>query len=325
MEQITFLEAIRQTLFEELERDPSVFMMGEDIGVYGGAFKVTAGMLERFGPERVIDTPISESGIVGAAIGASFVGMRPIVEMQYMDFMSSAYSMIVNFAAKCHYRWGQPVPIVIRGPWGGMVHAGPFHSQCNEAHWAHVPGLKVVVPSTVYDARGLLRAAIRDQNPVIFLEHKRLYRWLKDTLPEEDYTVEIGRAAVRRAGEDVSIITYGAMVYRALEAAALCEAEGGPSIEVIDLRTLLPLDEAAIMATARKTGKVILLHEATRTGGLGGELAAQIAERAFEWLDGPVVRLGALDTPVPYAAALEDAFLPQVAQIRQAALDLTRY
>jgi 2-oxoisovalerate dehydrogenase E1 component beta subunit len=300
-------------------------MIGEDIGVYGGAFKLSAGMLERFGPERVIDTPISESGIVGAAIGAAMVGMKPIVEMQFIDFISNAHSMIVNFAAKCAYRWGQPVPIVIRGPWGGMVHAGPFHSQCPEVAYVHTPGLKVVAPSTPADAKGLLKAAIRDPNPVIYLEHKNLYRRIKEPIPDGDFVVEIGKAAVRRAGTDVSIITYGAMVHRAIEAAARCEAAGGPSIEVIDLRTLLPLDVEAVLATARKTGKVILLHEDTRTAGLGGELAALIAEHAFEYLDGPLVRLAALDTPVPFAGALEDAFLPQVDQIQRAAIDLAGY
>ncbi|MFM7199977.1 MAG: alpha-ketoacid dehydrogenase subunit beta [Myxococcota bacterium] len=324
MEPITFLEAIRQGLIDELERDPNVFLLGEDIGVYGGAFKVTAGLLSRFGAERVIDTPISESGIVGAAIGASFTGMKPIVEMQFMDFISNAHSMIVNFAAKCHYRWGQAVPLVIRGPWGGMVHAGPFHSQCPEVSYAHIPGLKVVVPSTVYDAKGLLKAAIRDPNPVIFLEHKALYRRLKEVLPSDDYVVPLGKAAIRRAGTDLSILSYGAMVHRALEAATALEQEG-LSVEVLDLRTLQPLDEEAILATARKTGKVILLHEDTKTLGLGAELSALIAEKAFEFLDGPLVRLGALDTPVPLAAALEDAFLPSVERIRSAALELARY
>jgi 2-oxoisovalerate dehydrogenase E1 component beta subunit len=253
------------------------------------------------------------------------VGMRPIVEMQFMDFLSNAFSMITNFAAKCHYRWGQAVPMVVRGPWGGMVHSGPYHSQCSEAALFNCPGLKIVIPSTPYDAKGLLKASIRDNNPVIFFEHKRLYRWLKEVLPTEDYTVPIGKAALRREGGDVSIVTYGAMVHRALEAAQQLEADKGPSVEVLDLRTLLPLDAEAVLATARKTGKVIVLHEATRTGGPGGELAALIAEQAFEWLDGPVVRMASLDAPVPYAAALEDAFLPQVAQIKQAVIDLARY
>lgn len=324
MEPVTFLEAIRQGLIEEFERDPAVFMMGEDIGVYGGAFKVSAGLLQRFGADRIIDTPISESGIVGAAIGASFVGLKPIVEMQFIDFISNAHSMIINFAAKCHYRWGQAVPIVIRGPWGGMVHSGPFHAQCPEVVYAHTPGLKVVAPSTPTDARGLLKAAIRDPNPVIFLEHKNLYRRLKEVLPEGDGVVEIGRASIRRPGTDLSILTYGAMVYRALEAAALAEKEG-VSVEVVDLRTLRPLDEDAILTSARKTGKVIVLHEDSKALGLGGELSALITEKAFEYLDGPIVRLGALETPIPLAASLEDAYLPSVEQIRQAALELARY
>lgn len=327
MEPVTFLEGIRQALFEAFESDPNVIMLGEDIGVYGGAFKVSAGMLARFGPERIIDTPISESGIVGAAIGASFVGMKPIVEMQFIDFISNAHSMIVNFAAKCHYRWGQAVPIVIRGPWGGMVHSGPFHAQCPEMSYVHTPGLKVVAPGTAADARGLLRAAIRDPNPVIFLEHKNLYRRIKEVLPPlspSDPVEVLGKAAIRRVGTDVSIITYGAMLHRALEAATLAESNG-VSVEVLDLRTLMPLDRDAILATARKTGKVILLHEDTTTGGLGGELSSIIAEHSFEYLDAPLVRLGALDTPVPLAAALEDAFLPSVEQIRQAVMAQATY
>jgi len=324
MGQVTFLEAIRQALFHAMEQDSSVFMLGEDIGQYGGAFKVSEGMLDRFGPDRIIDTPISESAIVGAAIGASMVGMKPIVEMQFMDFISNAYSMVTNFAAKCHYRWGQAVPLVIRGPWGGMVHAGPYHSQCLEVPFIHTPGLKVVVPSTVYDAKGLLLAAIADPNPVIFLEHKRLYRWLKEEIPEEAYTVEIGKAAIRKEGTDVSIISYGAMIYRALNAAETCQ-EQGVSVEVLDLRSLSPLDEEAVLATTRKTNKVILLHEDTRTAGLGAELSALISEKAFEYLDGPLVRLAARDLPVPYAEALEDAFLPGEADIVRAALDLARY
>ena len=320
----TFLEAIRSALLESLETDPNTYLIGEDIGVYGGAFKVTAGMYARFGPERIIDAPISESGIVGAAIGSALVGARPIVEMQFIDFLSNAFSMVTNFAAKTHYRWGEAVPIVIRGPWGGMVHAGPYHSQCPEAAYVHTPGLKVVAPATAADARDLLLASIRDPNPVIFLEHKRLYRWIKEDLGEVNREARLGEARIRREGRDVSIITYGAMLYRALEAAEQCRQQG-VDVEVLDLRTLLPLDEDAVVATARKTGKVIALHEDTRRGGLGAELAALIAERAFEYLDGPLIRLAALDTPVPYAAALEDAFLPSVEKIRDEALKLAAY
>jgi 2-oxoisovalerate dehydrogenase E1 component beta subunit len=301
-----------------------VFLLGEDIGAYGGAFKVTAGLQARFGAGRIIDTPISESGIVGAAIGASYLGMKPIVELQFIDFIANAHSMIVNFAAKSRYRTGVGVPMVIRGPWGGMVHAGPFHSQCPEVSYIHTPGLKVVAPATVADAYGLLKSAIADPDPVIYLEHKALYRRLKEALPAQPESVPIGKAALRREGKDCSILTYGAMLHRALEAATALEADG-IQVEVLDLRTLLPLDVDAILATARKTGKVLALHEDTLTLGLGAELAALIAEHAFEYLDGPVRRLGAKDSPVPFAAALEDAFLPGVTDIVQAVRGLVRY
>lgn len=324
MEPITYLEAIRLAMTEALEQDPSVFLLGEDIGAYGGAFKVTAGLQARFGEARVIDTPISESGIVGAAIGASYLGMKPIVELQFIDFISNAHSMIVNFAAKSRYRTGVGVPIVIRGPWGGMVHAGPFHSQCPESWYVHTPGLKVVAPATVADAYGLLKSAIADPDPVIYLEHKALYRRLKDTLPTSPEAVPIGKAALRRAGSDCSILTYGAMVHRALEAATALAAQG-IQVEVLDLRSLLPLDKDAILATARKTGKVLALHEDTLTLGLGAELSALISEHAFEYLDAPICRLGAKDTPVPFAAALEDVFLPSVEAIGDAVRALVRY
>ena len=305
----TYLEAIRQGLWEEMERDPSVFLLGEDIGVYGGAFKVTAGMLEHFGERRVIDTPLSEAAIVGAAIGAGLLGLRPVAEMQYADFITCAFDQVVNFAAKCRYRWGAAVPIVIRGPSGGGVHAGPFHSQNPEAWFVHVPGLKVVAPATAYDAKGLIKSAIRDNDPVLFFEHKALYRRIKEEIPAGDYTVPLGQAAVVRAGSDVTIVTYAAMVYVALEAAETLDKEG-ISVEIIDLRTLAPLDEAAILTSVRKTSRVIVLHEATLTGGVGAEIAARIAERAFDSLDAPVVRIAAPDTPVPYSPPLEAAFLP---------------
>jgi 2-oxoisovalerate dehydrogenase E1 component beta subunit len=321
---LTHLEAIRQGIWEEMERDPSVFLLGEDIAEYGGAFKVTAGMLEKFGKDRVIDTPISEAAIVGTAIGAALMGMRPVVEMQFMDFIACGFDQIVNMAAKIHYRWGAKVPMVIRGPSGAGVHGGPYHSQSNEMWFVHTPGLKVAVPSTAYDAKGLIKAAIRDDNPVIFYEHKYLYRRIKDEIPEDDYVVPLGKAAVRREGTDVSVITYGAMVWTALEAADQLEQEG-VSVEVLDLRTLLPYDEEAVLASVRKCNKVILLHEDTRIGGMAGELAALIAEKAFEALDGPVVRVTAPDTPVPFSPPLEEAFLPNAAKVVDAARRLAAY
>ncbi|TAM84585.1 MAG: alpha-ketoacid dehydrogenase subunit beta [Acidobacteria bacterium] len=324
MPQLTYLEAIRQGIWEEMERDPSVFILGEDIGPYGGAFKVTAGMLEKFGEDRVIDTPISESAIVGAAVGAALMGMRPVAEMQFMDFISCVFDQIVNMAAKIHYRWGAAVPIVIRGPSGAGVHGGPFHSQSNEMWFAHVPGLKVVAPATVYDAKGMIKASIRDNNPVIFFEHKYLYRRIKDDVPGEDFIVPLGKAAVRREGSDIAVVTYGAMVWTALEAAEQLAREG-ISLEVVDLRTLLPYDERCVLSSVRKCSKVILLHEDTRIGGLAGELAAVIAEQAFEDLDGPIVRVTAPDTPVPFSPPLEEYFLPNVQKIADAARQLAAY
>ncbi len=321
---LTYLEAIRQGLWEEMERDPSVFVMGEDIGVYGGAFKVTEGMLEKFGGDRVIDTPISESAIVGAAIGAALMGMRPVVEMQFMDFIACGFDQIVNMAAKIHYRWGPAVPMVIRGPSGAGVHGGPYHSQSNEMWFVHTPGLKVVAPATASDAKGLIKASIRDDNPVIFYEHKFLYRRIKEEIPEQDYVVPIGKAAIRRTGTDISVITYGAMVWTALEAAAELEKDG-LSLEVVDLRSLLPYDEERVLASAHKCSKVILLHEDTRTGGMGAELAAVIAEKAFEDLDGPVIRVTAPDTPVPFAPPLEEYFLPNAQKVMEAARRLAAY
>jgi 2-oxoisovalerate dehydrogenase E1 component beta subunit len=320
----TYLEAIRQGIWEEMERDPSVFVMGEDIGAYGGAFKVTAGMLEKFGVDRVIDTPICESAMVGAGIGAALMGMRPVVEMQFMDFIACGFDQIVNMAAKMHYRWGPAVPMVIRGPSGAGVHGGPYHSQSNEMWFVHTPGLKVVAPATPYDAKGLIKAAIRDDNPVIFYEHKFLYRRIKEEIPEQDYVVPIGKAAVRREGTDITVITYGAMVWTALEAAAELEKEG-LSIEVVDLRSLLPYDEETVLASARKCSKVILLHEDTRTGGMAGELAALLAEKAFADLDGPIVRITAPDTPVPFAQPLEEYFLPNAQKVVEAARKLAAY
>ena len=324
MAETTYLEAIRQGLWEEMESDPSVFCIGEDIGIYGGAFKVTDGFIHRFGPERVIDTPIAESAIVGAAFGASLTGMRPVAEFQFMDFIGCAFNQIVNMVAKAHYRWGAPAPLVLRGPAGGGVHGGPFHSQNPEMYFVHTPGIKVVAPATPADAKGLIKSAIRDNNPVLFLEHKFLYRRIKAEVPENNYTVPIGKARMHRQGRDLSIITYAAMVHTAQEAADLLSKEG-IEVEILDLRTLSPLDREAIVETVKKTNKVILLHEDTKTGGLAGEIAAIINEEAFEDLDGPIVRITALDTPVPFSPPLEHFFLPKVEDVVREARKLSSY
>lgn len=324
MAQVTFLEAIRAGLMEEMERDPSVVMLGEDIGVYGGAFKVTAGMLERFGWERVIDTPISETAIVGAAVGMSYTGLRPVVEMQFIDFIACCFNQLTNFVAKSHYRCGAPVPMVLRGPSGGGVHGGPFHSQNPEMYFVHTPGLKVVYPATPYDAKGLIKSAIRDNNPVLFFEHKFLYRRIKEEIPDGDYTVPLGKAVVKREGRDLTIVTYAAMLHTSLDAATELEKEGIEA-EVIDLRTLMPLDREAIIASVKKTNKLLVVHEDTKTGGIAGEIAAIVCEEAFEDLDGPVLRVASLDTPVPYSPPLEERFLPNVQKVAHAARELARY
>jgi 2-oxoisovalerate dehydrogenase E1 component beta subunit len=320
----TYLEAIREGLWEEMERDPNVFLIGEDIGVYGGAFKVTQGFIEHFGEKRVVDTPISEAAIVGAAIGASFMGLRPVAEMQFADFISCGFDQIVNFAAKCRYRWDAPVPIVIRAPSGGGIHGGPFHSQNPEMWFVKTPGLKVVAPATAYDAKGLIKSSIRDNDPVIFFEHKALYRRIKEELPEGDWTVPIGKAKVVREGKDLTIVAYGSMVWVALEAADKL-AEEGASVEVVDLRTLLPLDRETVCESVRKTSKVMVVHEDTRTAGIAGELAVSITESVFEYLDGPIVRVTAPDTPVPYSPTLEEAFLPNVDKVLEKARWLFKY
>ena len=321
---ITYLEAIRQALFDEMTRDERVFVIGEDVGVYGGAFKVTDGLLDKYGEARVIDAPISEQAIVGSAIGASYMGMRPVCEIQFIDFIASCFDMLTNFAATSRYRNGAGVPIVVRGPCGGGVSGGPFHSLNPESFFLNTPGLKMVEPSTAYDAKGLLKAAIRDDDPVLYFEHKFLYRRIKDEVPGEDYVVPIGKAAVRRAGRDMTIITFGAMVYTALEAAKTLAGQG-VEVEIIDLRSLAPLDREAILESVAKTSRVLLLHEATLTGGIGGELAAIIAEHAFEYLDAPVMRVASADAPVPYAPALETAFLPSVTKVVEAATRLVEY
>src|ERR1041385_4338837 len=322
----TLVEAIRQGIWEEMERDPSVFVIGEDVGAYGGAFKVTDGLLDEFGPGRVVDTPISEGAIVGAACGAGLMGMKAVAEFQFIDFISAGFDLLTNYAAKCRYRWGANIPAVFRGPCGSGVHAGPFHSINAEAFFLNTAGLKIVEPATAYDAKGLIKAAIRDPDPVIFFEHKKLYRLprLREELPADDYIVEIGKARTARAGRDLTIITFGYQVLNALDAAAELEKEG-LDVEVLDLRTLAPLDKEAILASVKKTNKALVLHEASRTGGIGGEIAATIAEEAFEWLDAPVVRLASIDTPVPYSAPLENYYLPQTNDALEAARKLAAY
>jgi 2-oxoisovalerate dehydrogenase E1 component beta subunit len=322
--EMTYLEAIKTGMREEMERDESVYIMGEDIGVYGGAFKVTAGFLDQFGPMRVIDTPLSESAIVGAAIGSALMGQRPIAEMQFMDFITCGFNQIVNMAAKMHYRNELPVPMVIRGPSGGGTHGGPFHSQNPEAWFVHTPGLKVVAPSNPVDAYGLIKSAIRDNNPVLYFEHKYLYRRLKAGIPDGDFTVPIGKARVAREGDDLTIYTYGWMVEQSLIAAEDLAGEG-VSAEVVDLRTLQPLDRETILQSIEKTSKALIVHEDVRTLGMGAEVAAILAEEAFELLDGPIMRVTAPDTPVPFSPPLEQAFLPNADKIAAAARQLAAY
>jgi len=325
MAETTYLEAIREALFEEMERDPNVFCLGEDIGAYGGAFKVTDGLAARFGDARVIDTPISEAAIVGAAAGAAHMGMRPVCEMQFIDFISCGYDMLTNYVATARYRAMLGCPMVVRGPSGGYVRGGPFHSQNPEAAFLHTPGLKIVYPATASDAKGLLKSAIRDDDCVLYFEHKYLYRRIKETLPTGDHLVPIGKARVAREGKDVSIITYAATVWKALEAADQLQKQDGLSVEVIDLRTLLPMDDEAIVATVKKTNRALIVHEDTRTGGVAGEITSRINELAFEWLDAPVLRITAADVPLPYSPPLEDYVLPQTADIIAGVRRLAQY
>jgi 2-oxoisovalerate dehydrogenase E1 component beta subunit len=325
MPALTYIDAISRGMWEEMERDPSVFLIGEDIGAYGGAFKATKGFLEHFGAERVIDSVLSEAAIIGAATGAAVAGMRPIAEMQFADFVTCAFNQIVTNASKIYYRWRIPVPMVIRLPSGGYIHGGPYHSASTEAWFAHVPGLKIVAPSTPSDAKGLIKSAVRDNNPVMFFEFKYLYRRVKGEVPEGDLTVPIGKGDVKREGGDVTIITYGSTVHFSLEAAEKVSRENGIETKVVDLRTLLPLDRDLIIDSVRATGKVLIVHEDTLTGGVGGEVAALIAEHAFQDLDAPVKRLGALDAPVPFAPTLEAAHLPDTERIVHALRELIRY
>ena len=320
----TYLQAISDGLRSEMQRDKRVFIIGEDVGVYGGAFKVTQGFQEEFGPWRVIDAPLSETAIVGGCTGAAIMGMRPVAEMQFADFISCAWDHLVTVAAKQRYRAGTPVPITVRLPSGGGFSGGPFHSQNPESSFAHIPGLKVVCPATPADAKGLLIEAIQDPNPVLYFEHKHLYRRIKDEVPEERYTIPFGEARMHREGDDISLITWGAMVYTADEAAQKLESEG-VSVEIIDLRTLAPWDQETVLRSVEKTSKALVLHEDTHTGGFGAEIAATISEEAFESLDAPVRRIAAPDTPVPFSPPLEKAFIPQVEDVLAGLRELAEY
>jgi 2-oxoisovalerate dehydrogenase E1 component beta subunit len=320
----TYLQAISDGLRQEMQRDRRVYVIGEDVGVYGGAFKVTQGFQAEFGPWRVIDAPLAETAIVGSCTGAAIMGMRPVAEMQFADFVSCAWDQLVTVAAKQFYRAGTPIPIVVRCPSGGGFSGGPFHSQNPESSFAHVAGLKVVCPATPADAKGLLISAIEDPNPVLYFEHKHLYRRIKDEVPDERYTVPFGQARIHREGEDVTVVTWGAMVYTAAEAAEKL-AEEGVSVEVLDLRTVVPWDKKAVLESVEKTSKALVLHEDTRTGGFGAEIVATITEEAFESLDAPVKRITAPDSPVPFSPPLEKAFIPQVEDVVAGLKDLAEY
>ncbi|HEX2359689.1 MAG TPA: alpha-ketoacid dehydrogenase subunit beta [Solirubrobacterales bacterium] len=321
MGEMTYLDAISDGLREEMRRDGSVFCFGEDIGVFGGAFKVTDGFVDEFGKDRVLDAPLAENLIIGAATGAAIEGMRPVCEMQFADFISCGFDQLVNVAAKMHYRQGVAVPMVVRLPSGGGFSGGPFHSQNPEAWFMQAPGLKVVAPATAADAKGLLASAIRDPNPVCYLEHKGLYRHVKGDVPEGEYTVPLGEARLAREGDEISVIAYGSAVHLALQAAE----ELGEEIEVLDLRSLCPLDTDAILATARKTGKVLIAHEATQSCGVGGEVAALVSEHCFEDLDAPVRRLTTPDVPIPFSPPLEQRVLPQLDDMKEACRELLAY
>ena len=320
----TYLQAISDGLRQEMQRDKRVFVIGEDVGVYGGAFKVTQGFQEEFGPWRVIDAPLSETAIVGGCTGAAIMGMRPVAEMQFADFISCAWDHLVTVAAKQRYRAGTPVPITVRLPSGGGFSGGPFHSQNPESSFAHIPGLKVVCPATPADAKGLLIEAIQDPNPVLYFEHKHLYRRIKDEVPDERYSIPFGEARTHREGDDLTVVTWGAMVYTAAEAAQQVEGDG-ISVEIIDVRTLAPWDKQAVLASVEKTSKALVLHEDTLTGGFGAEIAATIGQEAFEHLDAPVRRIAAPDTPVPFAPVLEKAFIPQVDDVAAGIRELAEY
>ncbi len=324
MPQLTYLEAIADALRTEMRRDERVFLLGEDIATYGGAFKLTKNFHEEFGRQRVLDCPISESAIVGAAIGAALNGMRPVAEMQFMDFVTCGFNQIVNVAATTAYRWGIGVPMVVRGPSGGGVGANPFHSRNSEAWFAHASGVKVVCPAFPADAKGLMTASIRDNNPVVFYEHKGLYRKIKEEVPEGEYIIPLGKANVLRNGTNATIVAYGSAVHFALAAAEELSKEGA-SVEVVDIRTLVPFDQETVLASAKKTSRVLIVHEASLTAGFGGEIAARIAEHAFEYLDAPIMRIAAYDAPTPFAPTLEKAVLPNSEKVVTAMRKLLEY
>ena len=315
----TFIEAIRETMTEEMRRDESVILLGEDVGLKGGVFLATDGLFAEFGEDRVIDTPLSESMIIGTSIGAAMNGLRPIAEIQFADFIHPAFNQLVSEAARMRYRSnnGFGVPMTVRAPYGGGVHGALYHSQSVEAFFAHVPGLKVVIPSTPYDAAGLLRSSIRDDDPVLYFEHKKMYRSVRGDVPADDYLVPLGKAAITHPGTQITVLAYGLMAHYALEAADVV-AEEGISVEVVDPRTLVPLDEATILASVRKTHRLVVAHEAVKRSGFGAELAAIVAEKALDDLDAPVVRVGARAVPMPYNDALERATIPTQADIAEA-------
>jgi 2-oxoisovalerate dehydrogenase E1 component beta subunit len=322
----TLIEAVNEALHEEMERDASTIVLGEDVGVHGGVFRATDGLQKRFGMDRVIDTPLAELGIVGVAIGAAMQGLRPVAEIQFADYIHPAYDQIVNEAAKIRYRSNGTFtcPLVIRAPFGAGVHGGLYHSQSVEALFFHVPGLKIVIPSTPADCKGLLKSAVRDPDPVLFFEHKKSYRRIRGEVPEGDVTIPLGRAEVKRGGSDVTVVTYGVGVHLALEAAERVERDG-ISVEVLDLRTLVPLDREAIARSVGKTNKVLIVHEDNKTGGVGAEIAAIVAEEHFEQLDGPILRVAAADTHIPYAPSLEEAVIPNVDDVEIALRRLAAY
>ena len=325
MPTINIIQAVNAALRTEMRRDPRVVVLGEDVGRFGGVFRATRGLLDEFGSQRVFDTPLAEAGIIGTAIGMALYGFRPVPEIQFADFIYPAFDQIVNELAKMRYRSGGQFtcPVVIRTPYGGGIRGGHYHSQSPEAYFVHTPGLKVVIPSNPYDAKGLLIAAVRDENPVIFMEPKRVYRAARGEVPEGEYSVELGRAKVIKEGSDVTILTYGAMVYPVLEASEAAETEDGISSEVIDLRTLMPYDIETILASVKKTGRVVIVHEAPRTCGFGAELSAAISERSFLHLQSPILRVTGFDTPFPYA--LEEFYLPDLKRVHRALRDSVNF